>query len=458
MRLAFVICLACSIAPSAFARSTFSGPRVTGPGDLTEPRPAPIRVLGADPNTIVEITTERRDPDSHATAILAAHATFRTDAHGDLDVSRARPIEGTYQGIEPLGLFWSAASRDTTANDPTPGPAVGPAPGNVRITVRARGKVIATLTTRSQPDPARLVTRTDTPFPGAIFIEPAGPGRHPVIIVLGGSEGGSSTARSFAPLFAARGYATLGLPYYNPGYDPTSLVPGLPSSFTEIPVDRLAAVRNWLATQPGADADRIGIWGASKGAEFALIAASRFGWIKAVAAIAASDLVWEGWGRRGPPASSFAFEGEPLAFQPYDGLDAELAKAAKGQRMDLRKVMDAGRNAFPARVAAARIPIERYRGALLVAGGGRDAIWPSAEMAINIGQSRRQAHLPTIVLAFPAAGHLLGGPGTTPARPLMEVGGEEIAIAHARAEVWDKTFALFDAALKSARPARRKAD
>ena len=447
MRLAFLLCLSCSIAPSALAAA-----RVTGPDDLSAPHPTPIRVQGADPLTIVEITTERRDAD--ATAMLVAHATFRTDAHGDLDVSRARPIEGTYQGIEPLGLFWSAASRDAAATDPS----AGPAPGNVRITVRVQGKVIATLTTRSQPDTARLMTRTDTPFPGAIFIQPADPGRHPVIIVLGGSEGGSSTARSFAPLFAARGYATLGLPYYNPGYDPTSLVPGLPSSFTDIPVDRLATVRDWLATQPGADAGRIGIWGASKGAEFALIAASRFGWIKAVAAIAASDVVWEGWGRRGPPASSFAFEGQPLAFQPYVGMDAELAKAAKGQAMDLRKVTDGGRKAFPERVPAARIPIERYRGALLVAGGGRDAIWPSAEMAINIGHSRRQASLPTLVLAYPTAGHLLGGPGTTPARPLMEVGGEEIAIAHARAEVWDKTFALFDAALKPARSVRSKAD
>ena len=440
MRLPLIACLACSALSVANA-----APHVTGPDDLTNPHAAPIRLAGSAPRSIVEITTERRDLD--ATKTLVARATFRTDARGEVDVNRTRPINGTYQGIEPLGLFWSAARRDAAADDP--------ARGLVRIVVRSGGKIIATLITRSRPDASQIVTKTDTPFPGAIFVQPATPGRHPVIIVLGGSEGGSSTARAMAPLFAARGFATLGLPYYNPGYDPTSLTPGLPTSFTEIPVDRLAKVRDWLASQPGADSDRIGIWGASKGAEFALIAASRFSWIKAVAAIAASDVVWEGWGRPGPATSSFAFEGKPLAFQPYVGMEVELAKAARGQAMDLLKVTVAGRNAFPQQLAAARIPIERYRGALLVAGGGRDAIWPAADMATNIAHTRQAAGLRTVLLSYPDAGHLLGGPGTSPAGALTDLGGGVVAIAHARTEVWDKTFRLFDAALTHCRTCKQ---
>ena len=439
MRLAFIACLACVMHAPANA-----APRLTGPGDLTDPHPAPIRVTDAAPRSIIEITTERRDAD--ATKTLVAHASFRTSANGDLDVSRAKPIAGTYEGIEPLGLFWSATTREAAADDP--------AADVVRITVRAGAKTIATLNTRSRPDVGRLATRTDTPFPGAIFVAPTAPGRHPVIIILGGSEGGSSTARSMAPMFAAQGFATLGLPYYNPGYDPTDLTPGLPTSFAEIPVDRLAEVRAWLALQPGADPDRIGIWGASKGAEFALIAASRYSWIKAVAAIAASDLVWEGWGRRGPAVSSFAFDGKPLAFQPYVGIDEELAKAARGQPMDLLKVTVGGLRAFPERIAAARIPIERFRGSLLVAGGGRDAIWPSAQMATNIAGVRRNAGRRTVLLAYPDAGHLLGGPGTVSAIALTGIGGEPVAIAHARTEVWAKTFDLFDAELRLS-PARR---
>jgi dienelactone hydrolase len=44
----------------------------------------------------------------------------------------------------------------------------------------------------------------------------------------------------------------------------------LPAEFADIPVDRLEQARAWLQQQPRVDADRIGVIGVSKGAEFAL--------------------------------------------------------------------------------------------------------------------------------------------------------------------------------------------
>ena len=71
---------------------------------------------------------------------------------------------------------------------------------------------------------------------------------------------------------------------------------------------------------PGVDIDRFGLFGGSKGAEFALIAASRYPWIDSVVAYAPTDLVWEGWGLEVIEAegtrSSFSFEGEALPFMP----------------------------------------------------------------------------------------------------------------------------------------------
>lgn len=130
-------------------------------------------------------------------------------------------------------------------------------------------------------------------FPGAIFASTPGV-RRPTLIVLGGSEGGDEVARQFAPMFAALGYSVLGLPYYDPGYDPAHKIAGLPRAFVSIPVDRLQAVHDWLAARPEVDSQRIAIWGASKGAEFALIASTRFDWVKAVVAVVPSDVVWEG--------------------------------------------------------------------------------------------------------------------------------------------------------------------
>lgn len=411
-------------------------PRLTGPTDLSDPRPAPIRISGLPANIDVTITATRRDRDE----TFEAGATFRTDVRGRVDTATAAPRGGSYQGVDPLALFWSAMPRKPGNADPII--------GSVRVVARVGDQDVATLAIRSRPDAASMIVNTDTPFPGAVFAHPAGAGRHPVIIVLGGSEGGSSTAKALAPLFAARGYATLGLPYYDPGYDPTDRLAGLPESFSDIPVDRLAVVRNWLMRQPSADTGRIGIWGASKGAEFALIAATRYPWIKAVAAIVPSDLVWEGWGQTGPASASFSFDGRSLPFEPYSGMDDALAKAAKGQAMDLRRVHLAGRANFPDRVAAARIPVETYRGALLLAGGGADAIWPSAEMATTIARTRRTAGLATTVLIFANAGHLIGGPGTSPAAELTGAGGTAAAIAHARIATWRATFAMFGAVLR----------
>jgi dienelactone hydrolase len=424
--------LALSLALSAHAE-----PRITAPADLTVPDPAPVRVEGVRPGSRVTLETIRRSYDGKESYV--ATATFVADRRGRIDTSAMAPQDGSYTDVDPIGLFWSGRARAHLDSDP--------AADTVAIAARADGKIIARAVAATEPDPAGMTIRRDTPFPGAVWAVPKTPGAHPVIIILGGSDGGSSTAREMAPLFAARGYATLGLPYYDPGYDPTDRVAGLPTSFTEIPVDRLAAVREWLVKQPEADAARMGIWGASKGGEFALIAASRYDWIRAIAAIVPSDLVWEGWGAPGPSRSSFSFGGKPLPFQPYAGMDAELAKAAKGQAMDIRKVHAAGRVAYPERMVAARIPIERYHGALLVAGGGRDTVWPSAEMVSNIVATRKAAGLETEAFIVSDAGHALGGPGTSPALPLTVNGGEAAAIAHTRADVWRATFRMFDQVL-----------
>ncbi len=146
-----------------------------------------------------------------------------------------------------------------------------------------------------------LQWRHATPFPGARLALLPGGGKRPAVIALGGSEGGSRMVSASAALLASHGFAVLALPYYSPpGFGvngPTAPeVAGLPTAFADIPVDRLDAARAWLAQQPEVDASRIALYGVSKGAEFALLAASRMAWPKAVVAIVPSDVVWEGWG------------------------------------------------------------------------------------------------------------------------------------------------------------------
>jgi dienelactone hydrolase len=420
-----------------------ASPELKLPVDINAPSPAAIRISGLAPETKVMVVSDRRDTEGKID--YRATATFRSDEDGVIDLGRDPALEGDYQGVDPIGIFWTASVLNAGSD--------APPPGALRVTAKIDDTIVATATTGIAPDPGVIDQSIDTPFPGAVWARPAAPGTYPVIILLGGSEGGTITARTYAPLFAARGYAVLGLPYYSPAFNPDK-VPGLPTSFTDIPVDRLAEVHAWLRKQSGVNLDRIGIWGLSMGAEFALIAATKYPWIRAVAAIAPSDVVTEGWGVTGPARSAFSWNGKPLPFQPYEGMDREIAKAAQGLPMDFRRAAIDGRLAHPERLEAARIPIERYTGSLLVAGGGCDTLWPSMESAQAISRRRLQAQLKTTLLTFPRADHYLFGPGTVPAisvRGRSERGltPDAAATANARTETWAATLAFFDRSLKT---------
>ena len=303
----------------------------------------------------------------------------------------------------------------------------------------------------SAPAFAQPALRTEpvAAFPGAVFASTPGV-RRPALIVLGGSEGGAETAKRFAPMLAKLGYSVLGLPYYSPAYDPSAKIEGLPTAFSDIPVDRLQAAREWLATRPEVDADRIGVWGASKGAEFALIAATRFPWIKAVVAVVPSDVVWEGWGvwtAKEGTLSSFAWKGKSLPFVPYDDIMAEFAKAQRGEQMSLLGPHVRGRALHPDLVAKAKIPVEQYRGALLLIAGELDQEWPSAEMARAVAARRTAAGLRTEVVVYPDAGHALAGDGSTVSPRASQLGGTVEAISRDQRDAWARTTAFLKAAL-----------
>ncbi|OYY91029.1 MAG: hypothetical protein B7Y45_04870 [Sphingomonas sp. 28-66-16] len=425
-RVLFVVLLLAVAAPAV------AKPELSVPADLSVPDPGPVRLTGLAPGDQVTLETFRA---TSAGMILTGAALFRADASGEVDTATLAPLAGDYREVDPLGLFWSA----TRSLDPA---APAPMAGHVTIRARSGDAIIAQAEARIGPDPQTLTTET-APFPGAFITRPADNQRHPVVIVLGGSEGGDKTARAMAPLFAAQGYFVVGLPYYAPARGQVGRIAGLPESFTNIAVDRLARVRDWLRHQPRADAAAIGLWGVSKGAEFAAIAAAHYDWLRAVALIVPSDVVWEGWGKDSARTSSFAFEGHSLAFVPYLGIDLEFARLSRGEPMQLVRAHRAGRAAYPERIAAARIPLERYTGALLVAGGRDDRIWPSAEMAEAIVRERADAGLPTVSLVFERAGHALAGPGSDPVADYTANGGEAPFIARARAELWRATARFF---------------
>ncbi|MFC7377797.1 acyl-CoA thioester hydrolase/BAAT C-terminal domain-containing protein [Brevundimonas sp. GCM10030266] len=280
-------------------------------------------------------------------------------------------------------------------------------------------------------------------FPHAVLYT-VGDQPKPVVVILHGADGNDEAGARFGPILARMGYAAVGLPYYSPNwgdYGPPPKFPDLPGSFIDIRVDQLADLREALRGMPGADVERFGLFGASKGAEFALIAGSRYPWIDSIVAYAPTDLVWEGWGLEMVEAegtrSSFSFDGQPLPFTPYRGFVEGLLA---GPAADLRAIHENGRADHPEKAAAARIPVENYPGALLLIAGGRDAQWNAADAAAAIEARRSEAGLQTTALIYLEAGHDLVGDGGV--RQVERSGGSPEADAAARQDAWPKVVAF----------------
>ena len=111
-------------------------------------------------------------------------------------------------------------------------------------------------------------------------------GRRPAVIVLSGSDGGIATANMFGEPLAASGFVTMCLAYF--------AMDGLPRNFSQIPLEYFEKAIGWLRAHPAVDAERVAVFGMSRGGEAALLVAATFPAIKAVVASVPSHVVWQG--------------------------------------------------------------------------------------------------------------------------------------------------------------------
>lgn len=413
--------------------------------------PFAVVLEGLPPGDEVTVQARRMAPDfTGQIKPYQAQAVFKVNPQGQVRLAEQAPLSGSYEGVDGRGLLWAMKLQ--------PGPLdAGRTPAQTEYTVLHQGRAVASGVLHLLRSLPEVQERAVPGFEGAKLAALPGNTRRPALILLGGSEGGSLVTRD-AAVWASRGYAVLALPYYSPaGWGPQgptpSELPSLPASFANIPLERLQAARDWLVQQPEVDGQRIGVMGTSKGAEFALLAAVRMPWIKAVAAIVPTDVVWEGWGpgvAEGRSAS-FAWQGQSLPFVPYQGFQQEFAGFATGQPVRIRRPHDQGRAVHAERVEAARIPVEKIAAPVFLAGAGDDQIWASGAMTEALAQTRQKAGLPTVSLVFAQAGHFLGGTGTASTQHYndgpMKSGGTPAATARAQAQTFEALKAFWKESL-----------
>jgi dienelactone hydrolase len=331
-----------------------------------------IRISGLPPESLITVRAVSTDDSSQ---LFQSFASFRADSKGAVYLARQTPIAGTYQGIDPMGLFWSmnvASPLHSRAGFHLEEPHAI----NTTLIIEADGELLLqkNLTRYAVADHVSVQEVNEPEISGRLY-RPAGEGPFPAVIWLGGSEGGIGSTLMPAGLLASKGFVVLALPYFS--HQPMG---NLPRDLVNIPLEFFSSAASWLAELPFVNEGRVSMVGGSKGAEAALLVAAYFGKLESVAAYSPSSVSWAAPFAEGDQAS-WSLGGKPLPFVPYrrdpvyrppTGFPNQLSR-------HYRYSLDHAKNR-----QEAAIPAERITGRILLISGGDDLIWDSSYMAGQI--------------------------------------------------------------------------
>lgn len=332
------------------------------------------------------------------------------------------PIE-TVLAMDALGMLARLEMTTELADDWEP-----PAAKNFNdITFHLRRNAVTVSTARTRqwvmPEDSRSA-RIEGELVAEIFLpraETASPG----VLLLGGSGGGMDWARRTAALLAHEGLAAMAVAYFR--------AENLPPDLIEIPVEYVESALDALKNHAAVDSSELSIVAYSKGAELALLVASRRADVGSVVAFAPGSAVFQGFRAPDYPVlSSWSEGGQGLPFVP-NAYDKVFFESFDGMYLWYRTLQQ--HEAF----AAAALPVENINGDILLISGIDDTIWPATMMGEQIiaRLSVNQFGHDVKHLAYPEAGHGIAAP---PGQPLTSVarrlGGTVAGNDRARRDGW----------------------
>ncbi|CAO2586871.1 Acyl-coenzyme A thioesterase 1 [Lemmus lemmus] len=392
-------------------------------------QPVHITVRGLAPEQLVTLRAALRDERG---AVFRAHARYRADHHGELDLARAPALGGSFAGLEPMGLLWAMEPdrplrRLIKRDVQTPFVVElevldGHEPDGGRLLARALARAVHER--HFMAPGVRRVPVREGRVRATLFLPP-GNGPFPGIIDLFGVGGGLWEYR--ASLLAGKGFAVLALAYYN--YD------DLPKNMAIFHLEYFEEAVNYLLSHPQVKGPGIGLLGISKGSELGLAMASFLKGIKAAVFINGSvAAVW----------NTICYKDETI---PPVSLLRDQIKMTKDGLLDVVEVLQS-----PLVETKSFIPVERSDTTFLFLVGQDDHNWKSEFYANEISK-RLEAHgkeKPQIIL-YPEAGHYIEPPYFPLYKAGMNVlvgtyityGGEPKPHAMAQVDVWQQLQTFF---------------
>ncbi|MDM7957137.1 acyl-CoA thioester hydrolase/BAAT C-terminal domain-containing protein [Blastomonas sp.] len=259
-----------------------------------------------------------------------------------------------------------------------------------------------------------------------LYLAPAASSKAAAVLMLGGSDGGYPSAKAAMDL-ANAGHPVLALAYFS-GF--SEKIDGLPERLESVPLEYTYRALDWMKRRWGATR-ALTVIGESRGAELALLVASRRPEVDAIVAFSPSSVAWPAVGDMTGKIPAWTEGGLPVPF-----VDLPVADPSRQFSDGLGDEQ---------RANAASIPVEQSKAAVLLVSSRSDGIWPASQMADRIVARLRSAGFrpPVLNLQYDDASHLLMGPGPglvhfTQGTFSVHFGGSEEGTLRARESAWEQ--------------------
>ncbi|NXU47197.1 ACOT1 thioesterase, partial [Turnix velox] len=388
--------------------------------------PVQICVAGLLPQQAVTLRASLVDESGE---LFQAHARYRAESSGELNLSSSPALGGSYSGVEPMGLLWSLQSetpykRLAKRNVLTP--------FYVDLEVYEghgdMNRLLAKCTNERWfiGEGVKRISVREGRLKATLFL-PHGPGPFPGLIDLYGSGGGLVEYR--ASLLASRGFVTLALAYM--------AFEDLPAMPEVLELDYFEEAVNFLQKQQQVKATGIGVLGLSKGADLALSMATFLPGVKAAVSISGSGF------------NSFVpLRGDGFTLPPHPFDLGKIKISAESGIADFSDVLDDHRDPS---TWNCRIPMERSSAKFFFLSGLDDSNWKSDLYCRDAVQRLQQHGREVEFCSYSGAGHLL----EPPYLPLCQAsihkvlgvfvhwGGQWREHAKAQEDAWHRIQAFF---------------
>ena len=376
--------------------------------------------------------------------LFESFAWFTADSMGKVDLSKQKPDSGNYDFADSLGLIESLQSKDSKAMEKIARNIS--VDENMFIDIRAEcgQDRISTRLERLFKTPEIRSLKIADEFVGELFYSDD-PDRK-TIVWLAGSGGGLGVNSLVSAPLASHGFNVLSLPYFGEK--------GLPDQLSRVPLEYFEKAFAWLSNHPITRGKEIWILGMSKGAELALILASRYPYINRVVLWAPHAYCFQGIAFKNESSWTYASKELPYIRVRNCWVFANMLNGfMKNEPFEFASVYKKG-IAVAKNKEAVRIKVENAHADLLLFTSKQCGMWNTYDGCLQIMQTLRNCNYPHSydMIVYEDAGEPYLVPYVMPSgissmkmapRLVLSMGGTLEGNAHARADAWEKTIKFF---------------